>query len=115
MSNSDDWHKLPIGWHSHLTGTSYRGDDDYFSSDLDDETVARVWGRFTKPVLVLHSEKDEFVPSHVDSAALNKRYRDANPVVSSLSGLVPGAGHTVQNDQGRAWLAQRVQAFIAEC
>jgi pimeloyl-ACP methyl ester carboxylesterase len=92
----------------------YRGDDDYFTSTLDDATVKRVWGRFKKPVLVLHSEKDEFVPARVDPAALNKRYQDANPVVSKLSGLVPGAGHTILNDEGRQWTVQRVQAFLEE-
>ena len=65
-------------------------------------------------MLVLHSEKDEFVPARVDPAALNKRYQDANPVVSKLSGLVPGAGHTILNDEGRQWTVQRVQAFLEE-
>ncbi|KAM4068081.1 alpha/beta hydrolase family protein [Hirsutella rhossiliensis] len=88
------------------------GDDDYFSSDLDDETVARVWGRFKKPVLVLHSEMDEFVPDNVDQAALNKKYRDANPVVSPLSGLIPGAGHTVTGEEAREWVAGRVAEFL---
>jgi pimeloyl-ACP methyl ester carboxylesterase len=91
-----------------------RGDDDYFTSDLDDATVKRVWGRFEKPVLVLHSEKDEFVPSKVDSAALNKRYQDASPLVSKLSGLIPGTGHTVKEDAARQWLSQRVQDFLKE-
>jgi pimeloyl-ACP methyl ester carboxylesterase len=90
------------------------GDDDYFTSDLDDATVKRVWGRFEKPVLVLHSEKDEFVPSKVDLPALNQRYQDANPVVSKLSGLIPEASHAVQGDESRQWLSQRVQDFLQE-
>lgn len=92
----------------------YRGDDDYFTSDLDDETVKRVWGRFEKPVLVLHSEKDEFVPSRVDSMALNKRYQEANPVVTKLSGLIPGASHAIHNEEGREWTATRVQDFLQD-
>ncbi|KAI9167494.1 Metal resistance protein YCF1 [Paramyrothecium foliicola] len=60
------------------------GDDDYFSSDLDDAVVKEFWGRFVQPVLVLHSEEDEFVPPHIDQVVLNQKYRDANPKVRSL-------------------------------
>lgn len=70
------------------------------------------WGRFKKPVLVLHSEKDEYVPEHIDQEYLNKRYRDANPVVSPLSGLIPGTGHTVRHPEAREWLGQRVVQFL---
>lgn len=89
-----------------------RGADDYFSSDLDDETVAGFWGRFSKPVLVLHSEKDEFVPPRVDQAALNRKYQAASPFVSPLSGLIPGTGHTVLQEEAREWLAKRVIEFL---
>ncbi|PHH75155.1 hypothetical protein CDD80_2595 [Ophiocordyceps camponoti-rufipedis] len=88
------------------------GDDDYFSSDLDDETVLRVWGRFTKPVLVLHSERDEFVPQQIDQAGLNAKYRGANSMVSGLSGLIPGTGHTVLDEEARQWVAKRVDEFL---
>jgi pimeloyl-ACP methyl ester carboxylesterase len=93
---------------------SDRGDDDYFSSDLDDQTVSRIWGYFDKPVMVLHSEKDEYVPDTIDQAALNKRYQAANPVVSSLSDLIPGTGHTVLGGEARDWLARRVEEFLRQ-
>ncbi|CAM1502995.1 Fc.00g077710.m01.CDS01 [Cosmosporella sp. VM-42] len=88
------------------------GDDDYFSSDLDDETVSKFWTRFTKPVLVLHSGNDEFAPPRVDQAALSKKYKDANPLVSQLSGLIPGAGHTVDEPEAQEWLAETVIQFL---
>ncbi|ODA81222.1 hypothetical protein RJ55_04186 [Drechmeria coniospora] len=88
------------------------GDDDYFSSDLDDETVSRFWKRFTKPVLVLHSEKDEYVPARISQVMLNNRYREAGPSVSQLSGLIPDTGHTVKGEKARNWLAERVVAFL---
>lgn len=91
----------------------HSGDDDYFSSDLDEETVQRVWGRFTKPVLVVHSADDEYVPKTIDQRALNKRYQAANPLVSSLSDLIPGASHAVQKDAAREWLAKRVLRFLS--
>ncbi|PHH87586.1 hypothetical protein CDD83_8664 [Cordyceps sp. RAO-2017] len=116
---------LPAGMASNVLGapvSAYRlhslwskgGDDDYFSTDLDDETVKRVWARFEKPVLVLHSEKDEFVVEGgpIDQSAQNKRYRDANPLVSPLSGLIPGTGHTVLQEEARQWLAVRVEEFL---
>lgn len=88
------------------------GDDDYFSSDLEDKQVREYWGRFKKPALVLHSEKDEFVPEHIDQVALSKRYKEAGPMVSPLSDLIPNTGHTVLNDDARQWLAERVAQFL---
>ncbi|KFH41779.1 hypothetical protein ACRE_075000 [Hapsidospora chrysogenum ATCC 11550] len=88
------------------------GDDDYFSADLEDEKVRRHWGRFEKPVLVLHSGEEEFVPKSIDQVALNKRYQDASPMVSRLSGLIPGAGHAVEDDAAREWLAVRTAEFL---
>lgn len=88
------------------------GADDYFSSDLDDQTVHNFWSRFNKPVLVLHSEKDEFVPARVDQAAINKKYQAASSFVSPLSGLIPGTGHTVLQEEAREWLAGRVVEFL---
>lgn len=74
--------------------------------------MKKYWGRFQKPVLALHSEKDEFIPEDVDQVVLNKRYRDANPMVSSLSGLIPDTGHTVLQDKAREWLAAKVIEFL---
>lgn len=74
--------------------------------------MARVWGRFDKPVLVLHSAADEYVPARIDQAAASRRYRDASRLVSPLSGLIPGAGHAVPQDEAREWLARRVVAFL---
>ncbi|KAK5988917.1 UPF0613 protein PB24D3.06c [Cladobotryum mycophilum] len=88
------------------------GADDYFSSDLDDETVKEFWSRFKKPVLILHSEEDEFVPLRIDQAELNKKWQQAGPLVSPLSGLIPGTGHTVLQEQAREWLAERVMQFL---
>ncbi|KAG5922874.1 hypothetical protein E4U42_005187 [Claviceps africana] len=88
------------------------GDDDYFSSDLDDETVRKYWGRFNKPVLALHSANDEYVPGFVDQAKENLRFQKANPMVSPLSGLIPEASHQVLEETAREWLNQRVMEFL---
>ncbi|KAF4976408.1 hypothetical protein FZEAL_6919 [Fusarium zealandicum] len=92
--------------------TAKGGDDDYFSSDLDEEIVAKSWSRFERPVLVLHSAEDEFVPERIDQAARNKKYRELNPVVSPLSTLIPGAGHTVDQPEAQEWLSKKVVEFL---
>ncbi|KAG6033950.1 hypothetical protein E4U41_006759 [Claviceps citrina] len=88
------------------------GDDDYFSSDLDDETVRKYWSRFNKPVLVLHSANDEYVPDFVDHARENQRFQKANSMVSPLSGLIPEASHQVSEESAREWLSHRVVEFL---
>lgn len=95
-------------WHA-------RGDDDYFSSDLDDAQVAANWGQFGSPVLVLHSGEDEFVPKTLDVAALVKRwsgYFRAPGAISGLSATIPGASHNVRQPQAREWVADRVSRFL---
>ncbi|ATY67430.1 hypothetical protein A9K55_000059 [Cordyceps militaris] len=109
---------IPAGFNVPIT--AYRlhsllakgGDDDYFSSDFDEATRNRFWGRFTKPVLVLHSEEDEYVPAHVNQDALRKLYHAASPLVSPLSGSIPDATHAVANTAGREWLAKTVVKFL---
>ncbi|KAG6006624.1 hypothetical protein E4U21_006846 [Claviceps maximensis] len=88
------------------------GDDDYFSTDLDDETVRKYWSRFNKPVLALHSANEEYVPDFVDQITENQRFQKANHMVSPLSGLIPEASHQVLEESAREWLGQRVIEFL---
>ncbi|KAG6000047.1 hypothetical protein E4U43_001726 [Claviceps pusilla] len=88
------------------------GDDDYFSSDLDDDTVRKYWRRFNKPVLALHSANEEHVPHFVNQITENQRFQKANPMVSPLSGLIPEASHQVLEENAREWLGQRVVEFL---
>lgn len=89
------------------------GDDDYFSSDLEQEVVRKIWARFDKPFLVLHSAEDEHVPSGIDSGALIEDWREKNPLMSPLSGSIPGANHTVDSDEARTWFADTVIEYLA--
>lgn len=52
------------------------------------------------------------MPEDVDQAVLNKRYQEAGSMVSSLSGLIPGTGHTVLETEAREWLSKRVGEFL---
>ncbi|CAK7227336.1 hypothetical protein SBRCBS47491_006534 [Sporothrix bragantina] len=98
-------------WHSLI---SFNGDDDFFSSDLPDERLADEWSYFTKPVLVLPSEKDECVPKTIDVPKNVARWKTFCPpgVFSEFSGSIPGAGHTVEPAESQAWMADRVTSFL---
>ncbi|KAL2271593.1 hypothetical protein VTJ83DRAFT_964 [Remersonia thermophila] len=114
---------LPKGWRGSPV-TAYRwwslaavgGDDDYFSSDLPDARLAEIWGGLDVPVLVVPSAKEEWVPASLDVPAMVKRWKSfARPgIVSELSGMIPGANHRVDNDEGQEWLADRVARFLHE-
>lgn len=74
-----------------------RGDDDYFSSYLDDEDYAKTFAVVQKPLLILYSEADEHVPLYVNKKELVEKWKKAaHPAVwSKHSKLVPGALHNV--------------------
>lgn len=92
------------------------GDDDYFSSDLSDETLTGTFGKITKPFIVLENENDEFVPKSIDKLALIARWKSAsNPKYwSKNSGVVKGASHIVPEKEGQINLFKLVTAFIQE-
>lgn len=94
--------------------TSYRGDDDYFSSDLPDEKVRSIWQRVKKPILIVPSEKDQYVPQSVDFGKLLAKWKSVCPVASDRSALIPGANHTVDPPSSREWLAERVVGFLKD-
>ncbi|KAK2761899.1 esterase lipase [Colletotrichum kahawae] len=90
------------------------GDDDYFSSDLDESFVSSVWQRFEQPVMALHSAEDEFVPAKIDKQALVDSWKKTSPRVHHLSGVIPGASHAVKQPEAQEWLAGRVMEFIQQ-
>lgn len=96
-------------------GCLKRGDEDYFSSDLSDEKLAVFWGRVQKPILIVLSDADEFVPASVDVSGQMGRWKSfCNPgIASDLSGLIPGANHRVDDSAAQDWLADRVARFLA--
>ena len=98
------------------TANNTRGDDDYFSSDLPDEKVAKIWGSIKAKVLIVPSEKDEHVPGHIDVPGLVSKWTAAcKPgVASGLSGLIVGANHRVEYAEGQDWLSDRVARFLKE-
>ncbi|KAI0976173.1 hypothetical protein F4678DRAFT_216172 [Xylaria arbuscula] len=90
------------------------GEDNYFSPDLTDEVAAPYWNRINKPLLILHSGSDEFVPEFVNKEALISHWRElCQPgIASELSGIIPGATHKVEEPEAEKWLSVTVSKFL---
>ncbi|KAF4442019.1 UPF0613 protein PB24D3.06c [Fusarium austroafricanum] len=102
----------PISAYRFQSLASKGGDDDYFSQDLPDAILEKNWSRFEKSVLVLHSAEDEYVPERINQAMSNDKYKGLNPAVSRLSGLIPGASHTVDQPEAQEWLSKTVIEWL---
>lgn len=76
---------------------SQHGDDDYFSSYLTSENNLKTFGQIKCPLLVLYSEKDEFVPESVDKDTLIEQWKSTTQpgIWSTHSGIIKGATHNV--------------------
>jgi hypothetical protein len=98
-------------WHSLI---AKGGDDDYFSSDIDNAELVKRFAGLTKPTLIMPSENDEMVPEIVDKVGLLKRWIGAAPkgVVSELSGANPGADHGLSGEEACRWFVERVAEFL---
>ncbi|KAI0902151.1 DUF1749-domain-containing protein [Annulohypoxylon nitens] len=90
------------------------GEDNYFDPDRPDDVVAPFWQRVDKPILILHSGKDEYIPPHVDKEALIQRWKSlCRPgIASELSSLIPGANHRVEEKEAEEWLVSTVVKFL---
>jgi alpha-beta hydrolase superfamily lysophospholipase len=81
------------------------GDDDYFSSDLPDETLKKSFGAFKKttPLLILISGADEHVPAFISKEGLAAKWsrfaKDGEGIVDEENGgVVAGAHHNYEQD-----------------
>lgn len=63
---------------------------------------------------MLPSAEDEHVPKTIDFEKLVSRWKAfcAPSVASELSGLIPGANHTVDQAEAQEWVADRVVRFL---
>lgn len=86
---------VPINAYRWKSLMSIRGDDDFFSPDLDDDDFSTTFGKFDKPLLVLYSGSDEYVPKSVDKKILVSRWEKLSPNWSKLSKVVDGALHNI--------------------
>ncbi|KAK8091326.1 hypothetical protein PG994_000831 [Apiospora phragmitis] len=94
------------------------GGDNYFDPDFTHDEARGFWQRFDKPLLILHSGADEYVPPSVDKAGLIRQWQAlCRPgVASDLSGTIPGADHRVEKPPGEAerWLVDTVVKFLKQ-
>ncbi|KAI1355834.1 hypothetical protein F5Y01DRAFT_269978 [Xylaria sp. FL0043] len=90
------------------------GEDNYFSPDLPDDVAASYWKRIDKPLLILHSGNDEFVPKSVNKEELVSHWRElCKPgIASELPGIIPGATHRVEEPEAEEWLCGTVSKFL---
>ncbi|GAP89240.1 putative dolichol-phosphate mannosyltransferase [Rosellinia necatrix] len=107
-------HDTPISASRWYALAAVNGEDNYFSPDLTDEVATPYWLRIDKPLLILHSGDDEFVPKSVNMQSLVNHWRRlCRPgIASNLSGTIPGAGHRVEEPKAEEWLVNTVIKFL---
>ncbi|KAK0661257.1 hypothetical protein QBC41DRAFT_330406 [Cercophora samala] len=115
----EGWRGSPVTAGRWLSLATKGGDDDFFSSDFTDEELEGIWGGLETPVLILPSERDEWVPfKPAEVQGMIQRWaKFCKPgIVSEFSGLIPGANHRVdnteENPEGERWLVERVGKFL---
>lgn len=98
------------------------GDDDYFSTDLEDAVLKGTFGRIPKstPVMFLLGGEDPYVSRRVSKSGLLKRWTDiirqGGGVVDDVNGgVVEGAHHNLVGDPDEVVqdLVKRVVNFLA--
>lgn len=97
LPNEFNLFNTPITAYRFNSLTSVRGDDDFFSSDLNAHDFKLTFGAVDKPLLVLFGSKDEFVPEFVNAESLISLWENAtdSKYWSPLSKVLQGASHNV--------------------
>lgn len=92
-----DIFKTPVTAYRFCSLMCIRGDDDYFSSDLNSDDFKQTFGIVDRPLLVLYGSKDECVPEFVDRELLVEKWKNATDTKywSPLSKVLKGANHNV--------------------
>ena len=97
------------------------GDDDYFSTDLDDETLRKSFGSIphTAPLMFLLGSQDPFVHKSTDKTRLLQRWagfvKEGGGTVDEVhGGIVEGGHHNLDGDPEEVVgdLVQRVVGFV---
>lgn len=91
-----------------------RGDDDFFSSFLASSDYEKTFKLILKPLLVLYSGEDEFVPSSVDKQKLVDSWKAVcDPKYwSRYSKVVKGASHNVGISSKEGALDELIQSVV---
>jgi hypothetical protein len=94
----------------------YRGDDDYFSSDLPTPTLK--FARSPVRLLLLMGGADEYYPPHLSDLAskqalLTKWKNGAHGKISELSAVLEGANHNIGDGGVQKTMFEVVGKFLA--
>ena len=101
-------------------GPEHAGEDDYFSSDFDDERLKGTFGAIGKtgtPMLILFSGNDAHVPKTVDKQLLLNRWarhiKEGGGIVDQNTAVIPGASHTLKElGQPTKNIFERINNFL---
>ena len=98
----------------------HKGEDDYFSSDFDDDRLRSIFGELGKTgkrISFLYSGNDQYVSSTIDKAKLvdqwHKHVKRGKGIIDESSGVVQGASHTLkEGGEPLENLTRRIIAFL---
>ncbi|KAL2066878.1 hypothetical protein VTL71DRAFT_1302 [Oculimacula yallundae] len=119
----NDFFEVPVSakrWLS-LASPDHDGDDDFFSSDLSDEQLAKTFGTLPKETIVciLHSGNDEFVDPKLDKDGIIRKWigfikKGGGSVDEVHSGVLEGATHNLKkaSPEVLGGLLRRVLGFL---
>lgn len=113
----------PTSAYRFLSLSQKGGDDDFFSSDLDDNMFAQTFGKISKgtKLCVLYSGRDEYCQEKLDKERLIGKWKAhveegtaGKEGWSDRSGVVEGASHSLKGDPQEVVddMVQRVVGFL---
>ncbi|KAK0104872.1 hypothetical protein ONS95_005138 [Cadophora gregata] len=104
-----------------LASPDHDGDDDFFSSDLNDERLMKTFGALPRetPLCVLHSGSDEYVDPKLDKEGLIRRWieiakKGEGRIDEANSGILEGALHNLKgaSEEVMDGFVKRVLGFL---
>jgi len=101
----------PITAYRYHSLASVGGDDDFFSSDLEEDTLESLFRGITTPLAFVHSGADEYVPATHNKTILLERLARSCPAVK-ITAVLPGADHALSNSDTQSQFVDLVDNFI---
>ncbi|KAF9936138.1 hypothetical protein BGZ65_002716 [Modicella reniformis] len=92
---------------------SVGGDDDMFSSDIPFEKMQALFGQVKTPLIWVHSDKDEYIPDHINKAQLGSQLAAAAPSTRG-SIVLPDANHAISDQLSQVRFCEVVVLFIRQ-